>query len=160
MADIYLKIDNIKGQSTDDKHKEWIEILSWNWGVTNSVELSSGRSAVEGQAHFQNLSLVKAMDASSMKIWESLAKGQDLGKVTLELCRTAGKKDKFLVIEMEGGVYLTSYSISGGGGGEPTENFTLDYAKIKTTYHKQAVAGGAPAGNIPAGWNRLANTPF
>jgi hypothetical protein len=26
-TDVYLNIDGIKGESTDDKHKDWIEIL-------------------------------------------------------------------------------------------------------------------------------------
>jgi bacteriocin-like protein len=30
--DAFLKIDGIPGESTDDKHKDWIEILSFNHG--------------------------------------------------------------------------------------------------------------------------------
>jgi len=29
-VDVFLKIDGIPGESTDDKHKEWIEILSYS----------------------------------------------------------------------------------------------------------------------------------
>ena len=32
--DVYLQIDGIKGESADDKHKDWIECKSVNWGVT------------------------------------------------------------------------------------------------------------------------------
>ncbi len=31
--DVYLQIDGIKGESMDDKHKDWIECLSVNWSV-------------------------------------------------------------------------------------------------------------------------------
>lgn len=31
--DVYLQIDGIKGESTDDKHKDWIECLSVHWGI-------------------------------------------------------------------------------------------------------------------------------
>ena len=37
--DCFLKIDVIPGECTDDKHKEWIEILSYSHGVS---QLSSG----------------------------------------------------------------------------------------------------------------------
>jgi type VI secretion system secreted protein Hcp len=33
MIDAYLQIDGIKGESTDDKHKDWIEVSHVNWGV-------------------------------------------------------------------------------------------------------------------------------
>ena len=32
--DAFLKIDGIPGESTDDKHKDWIEILSFNHSTT------------------------------------------------------------------------------------------------------------------------------
>ena len=33
--DVYLQIDGIKGESQDDKHKDWIECESVNWAFTN-----------------------------------------------------------------------------------------------------------------------------
>jgi hypothetical protein len=33
--DAFLKIDGIPGESTDDKHKDWIEILSFAHGLNN-----------------------------------------------------------------------------------------------------------------------------
>ena len=32
--DYFLKIDGIQGESTDAKHKDEIEVLSWSWGET------------------------------------------------------------------------------------------------------------------------------
>jgi type VI protein secretion system component Hcp len=31
--DVYLQIDGIKGESQDDKHKDWIEVTGVHWGV-------------------------------------------------------------------------------------------------------------------------------
>jgi hypothetical protein len=36
-SDIFAKIGDIKGESTDNKHKDEIEVLSFSWGVTNEV---------------------------------------------------------------------------------------------------------------------------
>ena len=36
-SDIFAKIGDIKGESTDSKHKDEIEVLSFSWGVTNAV---------------------------------------------------------------------------------------------------------------------------
>ena len=35
-VDYYLKIDTIDGESTDDRHKGEIEVLSFSWGATPS----------------------------------------------------------------------------------------------------------------------------
>lgn len=31
--DVYLQIDGIKGESQDDKHKDWIEVTGVHWGI-------------------------------------------------------------------------------------------------------------------------------
>ena len=36
-SDIFAKIGDIKGESLDAKHKDEIEVLSFSWGVTNTV---------------------------------------------------------------------------------------------------------------------------
>ena len=33
-ADVYLQIDGVNGESNDDRHKGWIEIVAVDWGVT------------------------------------------------------------------------------------------------------------------------------
>lgn len=48
--DAFLKIDGIPGESTDDKHKEWIEIASYRQGVSQPA--SATASSVG--AHPQN----------------------------------------------------------------------------------------------------------
>ena len=37
-SQIFAKLGTIKGESTDAKHKDEIEVLSFSWGVTNSGE--------------------------------------------------------------------------------------------------------------------------
>lgn len=36
-SDIFAKIGNIKGESTDTTHKDWIEISSFSWGANTAV---------------------------------------------------------------------------------------------------------------------------
>ena len=40
--DAFLKVDGIPGESTDDKHKDWIEVLSFNHGVSQPAGGSGG----------------------------------------------------------------------------------------------------------------------
>ena len=42
-VDIFAKLGDIKGESTDAKHKDEIEVLSFSWGVTNAAHRGRGR---------------------------------------------------------------------------------------------------------------------
>ena len=33
-VNMFLKIDDVKGESRDDKHKDEIDVLAWSWGMT------------------------------------------------------------------------------------------------------------------------------
>lgn len=154
-SDTFLEITDIKGESTDKDHKEWIEVLSFNWGVSqmaSGVASSSGGGSSQ-RADFQDLSVVKELDSASPLLNKACWGGQHIAKVTLQLNRAAGdKRQKYMEYVMEN-VIISSVSIGGGGGGVPTESVTFNYGSITTTYTKQARKGGGGAGEIPAGWS-------
>ncbi len=157
-ADNFLKIEGIKGESTDGKHKDWIEVLSFNWGVSqmaSSTASSSGGGSVQ-RADFQDLAIVKLMDSASPLLFKACAEGAHCDEVKLELCRAGGDKLKYMEYKLTD-VIISSVSIGGGGGGEPTESVTFNYGQIVQTYTKQARKGGGAAGNTVAGWDLTAN---
>ena len=41
-VDFFLKIDGIPGESTDAKHKDEIDVLSWSWGANQTGTMSYG----------------------------------------------------------------------------------------------------------------------
>jgi type VI secretion system secreted protein Hcp len=159
-SDTFLQITDIKGESSDADHKDWIEILSFNWGVSQAASgsASSAGGGSSQRADFQDLSIVKEMDSSSPLLNKACWGGQHISKVVLQLNRAAGdKRQKYMEYTMEN-VIISSVSIGGGGGGIPTESVTFNYGKINTVYTKQARKGGGGAGEIPAGWNLEDNT--
>ena len=54
-AKIFLKIGNIKGESTDSKHKDEIDVFSWSWGVSYPVIRGLRRWRWSWAANFQRL---------------------------------------------------------------------------------------------------------
>jgi type VI protein secretion system component Hcp len=44
--DVYLQIDGIKGESRDDRHKDWIEVTAFIGGSTSRPALRRRRAAV------------------------------------------------------------------------------------------------------------------
>ncbi len=75
--DTFLKIDKVPGESTDDKHKEWIELLSFQHGMTQPVSgvasTAGGRSAE--RVDIQDLCFTKWLDKASPKLYAACCRG-------------------------------------------------------------------------------------
>lgn len=159
--DAFLKIAEIPGESTDDAHADWIEVLSYSMGVsqTASGSASSGGGASAERADFQDFSIVKALDKASPKIFLACANGTHISEVVLELCRAGG--DKLLYMEYKlTDCMVTSYRPGGSAqGGEtlPMEEVSFNYGKIELTYTQQQLTGGGGGGKIATGWNLVTN---
>jgi type VI secretion system secreted protein Hcp len=155
MADAFLKIEGIDGESTDSKHKDWIEVLSYGWGVSQPTSAhSTAGSATSSRASFGDLSISKLLDKSSPKLFLACASGEHLKKVTLELCRAAGnEKAKYMEYLLEE-VVVSNVSVGGSGSELPAESITFNYGSIKQNYYKTDRGTGKEAGLAgSAGWD-------
>jgi type VI secretion system secreted protein Hcp len=164
MFDAFLKIDGIPGESTDDKHKDWIEILSFDFGMiqpSSATDSSAGGGTTE-RVDVEDMDLVKHLDKASPKLYELCCNGKHLKDATLELCRAGGDKTKYLEVKMEQ-VVISSARPSGkseGSDGFPTEKISLNFGKVKWTYTQQKRADGSGGGNVAGGWDLTANKVY
>lgn len=155
-VDIFLKIDGIKGESKDAKHKDSIEVLSWSWGVSQPGSMSTGGGGGTGKASFSDLTVMHTMDAASPNLALFSAGGKHIPTVTLTQRKAGEDQQDFLIIKMSD-VIISSVQDSGSdGGGLPTESFSLNYAKIEGEYKPQNEKGGLEAG-IKWGWDLKKN---
>ena len=147
MADDYiLEIDGIKGESAKDGHIGQIDILSWSLGMSNPGSSATGGGGGTGQVTYQDLHFTKEVESSSHDLQLKCAGGQPITKATLYV-RKQGKDSKqqnFLKVTMEQ-LIVSSYSLSGGGGGAPQESFSLNFAKYKFEYAPQKADGSMEA---------------
>lgn len=156
-GDAFLKIDGIPGESTDDKHKDWIEILSYNLGVSQMASTGStggGRSA--GRADFKDFSFSKEVDKSSAKLLLFCANGSHVKEMTLQLHRATGDKQKYLEIKLTDNL-ITSVHPAGGGGGIPSESVTVNFGKIEYVYTQTDTKTGKPKGDVKMHWSTTEN---
>jgi type VI secretion system secreted protein Hcp len=159
--DAFLKIDGIPGESTDDKHKDWIEILSYSHGITqpSSATASSAGGGTTERVNHADFSLVKHLDKASPKLYELCCTGKHIPTVTVELCRAGGDKLKYMEVKMEQ-VIISAVSpggASGSGDSLPSEHVSFNYGKIKWTYTQQKRTDGSGGGNVTGGWDLTAN---
>jgi type VI secretion system secreted protein Hcp len=156
-VDMFLELDGIKGESTDSKHKDKIDILAWSWGLSNAGTFHHGSGGGAGKAQFNDLSVTKFIDKASCDLAYHCASGKHIAKGTL-IVRKAGEKPlEYLVIKFDK-VLVTSVS-TGGSSGEDrlTENFSLNFAKVAAEYKTQDEKGAGKDGGSFT-WDIAANT--
>jgi len=156
--DAYMKIDGIPGESTDDKHKDWIEIAALNHGVRQraSASASSAGGGTSERSDHRDVSVTLLCDKATPKLFEASCTGKHLKDITIELCRAGGDKQKYLEIKLEQAI-VSSVDLTGQKGRFPQIQVTFNYGKIKWTYSHQRRSDGSSAGNIAAGWDLTTN---
>mgnify|MGYP003574261715 FL=1 len=152
----YLKIGDIKGESTDDGHKDWINLLSVSSNITRPMGAgASGSTRHRSSATFGDVVCVKEVDASTPKLQEAIADGTCFPKVNIDLCTSSegGKRIPYLLWELKQ-ARVTSYSVSGAADGSmpPTEQLSLNYEAIKLTYD-QIGKDNKSQGKVEYNWN-------
>jgi len=158
--DAFLKIDGIPGESTDDKHKDWIEILSYNFGMNqpSSATASSAGGASTERVNVHDLTIVKHIDKASPKLYELCCSGKHIANVTVELCRAGGDKVKYMEVKLEQ-VIISSAQPGGSAQGPdalPSETISFNFGKAKWTYTQQKRADGSGGGNVTAKYDLTA----
>lgn len=157
--DAYLQIDGIKGESTDDGHKGWIELLSVNWGVKQpkSATASTGGGHTAERAELSEISVTKLADLSSPLLFQASACGKTYAKAKLEFLRADGDgcPIRYMEVELEN-VLIGHWTASVSEGCIPTEGLGLKFSKIRIRYTQQKVGGGV-SGNTMGGWDLATN---
>jgi type VI secretion system secreted protein Hcp len=161
MFDCFLKIDTIPGECTDDKHKEWIEVLSYSHGVSQpgSGSSSSGGGRSAERCDHQDLTIVKTLDKTSPKLALFCSNGTHIASVKVELCRAAGDKQKYMEYLLSD-VIVSAHTCGGygpGGDNLPVEEVSFNYGKVEWVYTETDHKTGQAKGNIRAYWDLVMN---
>jgi type VI secretion system secreted protein Hcp len=156
-VDFFLKIEGIDGESTDHKHKGEIDLESWSWGESQGGTHAAGGGGGAGKVHMQDFHFVMKVNKASPKLMLACATGEHVKKAVLT-CRKAGKEQQeYLKIEMTD-VLVSSYQTggSGHGGVVPTDQISINFAKIEWDYKEQK-ADGTLGGSVKAGYDVKSN---
>ena len=79
-ADTFMYIAGIPGESTDDAHKDWINVTS----LTQEFDAASKSASACGAA------VAKAFDKAGPLLWLAAVTGQRLGEIRIEVISNGG----------------------------------------------------------------------
>jgi type VI secretion system secreted protein Hcp len=169
--DYFIKIDQIPGESTDEKHKDEIEVLSYAFGMEHgdAGSSSTGGARTAGRIRHRPFAFVKVMDKASAKLLEKCCNGTHIPKAVFTAHRAQGDKQKYLQIDFTDIIVsnwqslqtpATERAATGGEGGGvmlQEEHVELNYGSIKLTYTATDHKTGKAAGDVVAGWDLIGN---
>ena len=158
-VDMFMKIEGIPGESTDEAHAEWMELLSFNIGVSQPVSGTSGTGGrTGGRADFQDFTITKTIDMGSPDLAIYCASGKHIPSIEIELCLATEDKHTFMKYEMTD-VIVSSVNNDGSSVGDevrPTEVVTFAYGKLMWEYTPIDQTGAAGAASTRT-WNLETN---
>lgn len=153
--DMFLKLDGVKGESKDSKHKDEIHIESFSWGMNQTGTHGAGGGGGAGKVSVHDISVTKYVDKASPSLMLFCANGKHI-KEGLITVRKAGEKPlEYLKIKLTD-ILVSGVQQAGHGSDQLSENLTLNFAKFHVEYQEQKPDGsGQPAGEM--GWDVKAN---
>ncbi len=146
-SDIHFKLGDIKGESTDDKHKDEIDVDNWGWGASNPGSMAHGGGGGTGKVSFSDLTFLHRVDKASPNLWKACATGEHIKEATLTSAKQGKGPQDFLIIKMND-ILITSVSLSeaNGSGSVPMESVSLQCSKVDLEYKPQKADGSLDAG--------------
>src|ERR1700712_582933 len=132
---IYMNFDGlaVKGDVTEEGHKDWIEVNSFQWGVGRGISSPTGgaKDRESSAPSVSEITVTKAQDLSTGGLLTAALQGEGIA-VKIEFVKTdKGKLEKYLTFDLEN-TMISGYSTSSGGD-RPSESLSLNFTKFTVT---------------------------
>jgi len=139
--------------------KKALEVLSLSFGVTQAeTSGSASTGAGAGKAKFDEFSVEKAVDLSSVPLYNACTAGAHFPSVMLAV-RKAGGSNLLYIQYIFRMVFITGINWSGGGGEEaPRETIKFKFGAMGIQYIQQK-ADGSEGTKMQGLWNTVTNKP-
>lgn len=125
----------IKGQSTVDGFKDWINVDSMQLGVGRHIALQSGGSAKRESSSpsVSEVTFSRSSDMASPELFFQACGGVSLGTCTVHILQVVENKPQVFVTILLEESMISSYSLSSGGD-NPTDAVSVNFTKISYQY--------------------------
>jgi type VI secretion system secreted protein Hcp len=158
--EMFLKIDGIQGESTDDRHRDEIGIVSYSWGESHPIAAGNAVGIGAGRVTMQDFHFAMRVNKASPKLFQACASGARIRNAILTMRRSGDNPIDFVKWTFTDVTIATFQTAATVPPGElPLDQVSLRFAKIETEYTPMKPDGtsGAP---IKAGWDVTANRPI
>ncbi len=144
IADFFLKVDGIPGESNDKDHKGEIELHRWHLGAVNASVDTPGVGLSAGKVQFQDLYCEMIVNKASPKLMLACAQGSPIKTAVLTCRKAGGTQQGYLKITLTQAM-VSSYKTEGSEYKTedvqehivPWDKVTFAFNKIEFVYKEQ-----------------------
>src|SRR5688572_13595385 len=156
-VDYFLKIASIEGESSDAKHKNEIDVLSWSWSESQSGTHASAGEVSAHKVNMNDISFTMNVNKASPALLLACANGKHIESALLT-CRKAGtEQQEYLKITFTD-LLVSSFQTGGSRHEEiPIDTASLNFSKIEYSYAPQNKKRSLDT-PIPLHWTVKENT--
>src|SRR5262249_2781713 len=155
--DMFLKIDGIPGESTDAKHKDEIDILSYTWGESLPAAPSTSSGMATAKVTMQDFHFAMRVNKASAQLFLACASASRLKNDVLTVRRSGAGTPEFLkwtLSDISVASYQTAADVPTGDA--PIDQVNLRFMKIEVEYRPVKPDGSLDA-PVNAGWDLSMN---
>jgi type VI secretion system secreted protein Hcp len=153
MAEMFLDLTGIEGESLDPTYHDKIEIIDWSWALSNTASYQLKEGTASTIATIQHIVITKICDLASVKLVKYCTLGKHVPSGTI-ICRknAGGEKVEYLKVLLTD-VMIQSVNWKGfGAEAILSELVTLSFGEFRVTYTLQT-QGGGKGGDLPFAFN-------
>lgn len=148
----FLKLDGIKGESLEKGHVGDLKLDSFSLGAQGAIGSATG-GAGAGKVSVQTFTITKPVDKTSPLLLQDAITGSHIKEAVLEFThKLKGSEQDYLKLKIDD-LLITSVQDGTSSSGEPQEQVTFDFLKIKSIFLPQGHKGAGET----VGWNVVAN---
>lgn len=138
-VDYFLKLDTVEGESTDEKHKNQIQLLSFSWGASNTSSVAGTGGSGAGKADLSDFSVMTFFDKATPKLFKGLCLGTHFKTGTVEAVKSGSDGKPYLKLDFKE-LFCTSVQVSASNE-IPAVSLSFSYNEIKVDYSAQNEQG-------------------
>jgi type VI secretion system secreted protein Hcp len=142
IADMFLKVQGVTGESGDAEHKGEIEVVSWSWGMQASTTSIAGEQGT-GRSTLTQLEVVKKVDQASPALMSYLFTNKVVGRAKLTVRKAGQTPVEYFAIVLKN-ARVTSVKLDSQGT-DLVERVRLGFQQVTVTYTLQDPKGGPGA---------------
>jgi type VI secretion system secreted protein Hcp len=146
---------DIKGNCTIDGYADKIIVLSFSHSANMPLQADSAQAErTIGRPVISEMSFTKMTDLATTEIYQFCVKGTPIPTAKLHVGRLEGSSGAYMShLEYTLTNVLISKISTSGGGGTPSDSFSLNFTAITCDY-KQQQASAAAKGTASWGWDK------
>ena len=147
---IYMQYGDIKGDATQQNHKEWMDISSIHWNVSRNMNTLAGAAANReaSEPSISEVTLTKVSDKSSVRLFQEACTGNKGKTAVIHMVTTGDPGETYIEYTLDNAL-IANYSVDSHGD-RPVEHIRINFTKMQVKYTPRDAANTGQGQQVAA----------